>query len=81
MSKIADTGYHEHKVIWKDASAVYYQVDDNSPAPITSEIPIGTLPLCLYTSAPEGGNAELQIDYAIVRKYITPEPTVSVGRK
>jgi len=81
MSKIADTGYHLHKVIWKDASAAKYQVDDSSPTPIASEIPIGTLPLCLFISAPEGDNAGLQIDYVIVRKYTNPEPSVSVGLK
>ena len=78
MSQTADTGYHIHKVIWKGANSAYYQIDNNPPIPIPN-IPIGTLPLCIFSSAMEGNAVGLEIDYVIVRKYTDYEPSVNVG--
>ena len=69
--------YHIYEVRWKLNQTVGDIDHGASIASSIAQVPIGFLPVTLYSY--QGSNATLMVDWIYVRQYRDPEPTSMVG--
>jgi hypothetical protein len=77
-----DANYHYHRVYWKTASSVDFQIDSNSVTNLATaaDIPTGTMNALLQSYAAQSQTTSMStlVDYMFARPYSSPEPqTVS----
>ena len=69
------TGWHIFKIKRDQAGAsVLFTIDNVAVANHTSKIPLGAMPMSFRS---EAINGEVIVDYAFVKKYASPEPTIT----
>ena len=74
-----DTNWHTQSVWRISSSSIKFKVDAAAPwEGHTTNIPINTLPVFMLSYAASGAN-NFQVNWARVRQYSEPEPTVGVG--